>query len=173
MSFDVSDSCAGADMADVKQSPAPRLAASNAASGEGEERIVPPLILENGKFGCPECDKSYHRQCDYRSHYRVHDSKRPFECSICAQSFLRRHDLNRHTRIHSGAKPFKCFRCGKGFVRKDALRRHLNMDPNVQRFRCSLRAAPSVDMADYAGINGDDDDAGESASLSNGSEDSD
>ncbi|EGF81773.1 hypothetical protein BATDEDRAFT_7454, partial [Batrachochytrium dendrobatidis JAM81] len=58
--------------------------------------------------------KSYHRQCDYRSHYRVHQSTRPFECSICTQSFLRRHDLNRHARIHLGLKPFKCSRCGKG-----------------------------------------------------------
>ncbi|KAJ8324782.1 hypothetical protein O5D80_007010 [Batrachochytrium dendrobatidis] len=108
-------------------------------SDDDVSAAVAPVLLSNGKFGCPKCDKSYHRQCDYRSHYRVHQSTRPFECSICTQSFLRRHDLNRHARIHLGLKPFKCSRCGKGFVRKDALRRHLNMDPLVQRFRCALR----------------------------------
>ncbi|KAK3847368.1 MAG: hypothetical protein J3R72DRAFT_163526 [Linnemannia gamsii] len=76
----------------------------------------------------PECDKSFSRLFNLRSHMRTHSKARPFVCESCQFAFSRRHDRDRHAKKHLSEKPYKCIVCEATFVRQDALVRHLRMD---------------------------------------------
>ncbi|KAF9581123.1 hypothetical protein BGW38_001975, partial [Lunasporangiospora selenospora] len=76
----------------------------------------------------PDCDKSFSRLFNLRSHMRTHSKARPFVCSSCNFAFSRRHDRDRHAKKHLSEKPYKCVVCEATFVRQDALVRHLRMD---------------------------------------------
>ncbi|KAF9897922.1 hypothetical protein BX616_004758, partial [Lobosporangium transversale] len=76
----------------------------------------------------PDCDKSFSRLFNLRSHMRTHSKARPFVCESCNFAFSRRHDRDRHAKKHLSEKPYKCIVCEATFVRQDALVRHLRMD---------------------------------------------
>lgn len=76
----------------------------------------------------PDCDKSFSRLFNLRSHMRTHSKARPFVCESCQFAFSRRHDRDRHAKKHLSEKPYKCIVCEATFVRQDALVRHLRMD---------------------------------------------
>ncbi|KAF9932299.1 hypothetical protein BGZ67_004823 [Mortierella alpina] len=76
----------------------------------------------------PDCDKSFSRLFNLRSHMRTHSKARPFVCQSCNFAFSRRHDRDRHAKKHLSEKPYKCIVCEATFVRQDALVRHLRMD---------------------------------------------
>ncbi|KAF9112950.1 hypothetical protein BGX27_002540 [Mortierella sp. AM989] len=76
----------------------------------------------------PDCDKSFSRLFNLRSHMRTHSKARPFVCASCNFAFSRRHDRDRHAKKHLSEKPYKCIVCEATFVRQDALVRHLRMD---------------------------------------------
>ncbi|KAG0046518.1 hypothetical protein BGZ83_008318 [Gryganskiella cystojenkinii] len=76
----------------------------------------------------PDCEKSFSRLFNLRSHMRTHSKARPFVCQSCNFAFSRRHDRDRHAKKHLSEKPYKCIVCEATFVRQDALVRHLRMD---------------------------------------------
>lgn len=82
------------------------------------------------QHACPEpdCDKSFSRLFNLRSHMRTHSKARPFVCESCNFAFSRRHDRDRHAKKHLSEKPYKCIVCEATFVRQDALVRHLRVD---------------------------------------------
>ncbi|KAI1298886.1 AP-2 complex subunit mu [Mortierella claussenii] len=98
----------------------------------------------------PDCDKSFSRLFNLRSHMRTHSKARPFVCESCNFAFSRRHDRDRHAKKHLSEKPYKCIICEATFVRQDALVRHLRMD-GVQN-QC-MAAMEQRSM----GLNGDND----------------
>ena len=71
----------------------------------------------------PDCDKTFGRRENIKSHVQTHLGDRQYKCKNCAKRFVRQHDLKRHAKIHTGDKPYEC-PCGAGFARQDALTRH-------------------------------------------------
>lgn len=82
--------------------------------------------VESKIFKCPQCEHSFSRKHNLKSHLLIHSTEKPFHCSICTLKFRRLHDLKRHEKLHTGEKPHQCKNCGRKFSRLDALVRHNN-----------------------------------------------
>lgn len=75
-----------------------------------------------------DCDRSFSRIQNLRSHMRCHLETTPHNCDSCGLGFRRTTDLQRHVRtMHTpnDQKPWPCKKCPKRFGRSDALKRHM------------------------------------------------
>ncbi|KAJ2025313.1 hypothetical protein H4S03_008901 [Coemansia sp. S3946] len=79
-------------------------------------------------YACDQCELSFSRQHNLKSHALTHSTERPFSCPICHTPFRRQHDLKRHMKLHTGEKPHTCTNCGRSFARLDALNRHMRAE---------------------------------------------
>ncbi|SMN21087.1 similar to Saccharomyces cerevisiae YDR146C SWI5 Transcription factor that activates transcription of genes expressed at the M/G1 phase boundary and in G1 phase [Maudiozyma saulgeensis] len=79
--------------------------------------------LPDKRFECmyPDCNKTFKRRYNIRSHIQTHLEDRPYVCDFegCDKAFVRNHDLVRHKKSHM-EKRYAC-PCGKKFNREDAL----------------------------------------------------
>lgn len=89
----------------------------------------------DGKWTCmfQDCDRSFGRKENIKSHVQTHLGDRQYRCMHCGNTFVRQHDLKRHAKIHSGVKPYPCS-CGRSFARHDALTRHRQRNTCVGGF---------------------------------------
>ncbi|KAG0758824.1 hypothetical protein G6F33_010641 [Rhizopus arrhizus] len=57
-------------------------------------------------FICPDCNHTFHRAHNLKSHQATHSTTKPFQ------------------KLHTGEKPYQCSNCLRSFSRLDALNRH-------------------------------------------------
>nr|CAG8443575.1 2867_t:CDS:2 [Entrophospora candida] len=79
-------------------------------------------------FTCLECNQTFSRQHNLKSHALTHSKEKPYRCDVCQHFFRRQHDLKRHLKLHTGEKPHQCQHCKRKFARMDALNRHLRAE---------------------------------------------
>ncbi|CEP17872.1 hypothetical protein [Parasitella parasitica] len=75
-------------------------------------------------FVCKQCNQSFSRSHNLKSHLATHSPEKPFQCDTCNHLFRRQHDLKRHQKLHTGERPYVCTSCSRSFARLDALSRH-------------------------------------------------
>ncbi|KAI8143500.1 hypothetical protein BJV82DRAFT_514869 [Fennellomyces sp. T-0311] len=101
-------------------------AVSGAHSDTANKRLSNTNATTNTdkNFTCRECDQTFTRPHNLKSHLATHSPERPFQCEICNHHFRRQHDLKRHKKLHTGERPYVCQSCSRSFARLDALNRH-------------------------------------------------
>ncbi|KAI8580983.1 hypothetical protein K450DRAFT_234063 [Umbelopsis ramanniana AG] len=90
-------------------------------SASSDER---ELLSHDKPFVCKECDQTFSRPHNLKSHLATHSAERPYQCEVCQHQFRRHHDLKRHQKLHTGERPYVCNTCDRSFARLDALNRH-------------------------------------------------
>ncbi|KAJ2617699.1 hypothetical protein H4S08_000207 [Coemansia sp. RSA 1365] len=102
---------------------------SGGSSSESEDSVVRGGVATAEKpYACDQCELTFSRQHNLKSHALTHSTERPFSCGVCQTPFRRQHDLKRHMKLHTGEKPYKCTNCGRSFARLDALNRHMRAE---------------------------------------------
>ncbi|KAF9348127.1 hypothetical protein BGX26_000428 [Mortierella sp. AD094] len=104
---------------------------------EEAARVIPEESQNDpnakARYKCEQCDKTFSRPFNLRSHRSTHIGLKPYPCAhvnadgeTCHWSFARRHDLARHMRSrHSKSNMYTCKTCGAQCTRTDAFKRHL------------------------------------------------
>ncbi|KAG0367615.1 hypothetical protein BGZ54_003572 [Gamsiella multidivaricata] len=75
----------------------------------------------------PDCNRTFSRPYNLKSHGLTHDAHRPHACGKCSKTFARIHDRDRHMNSHMPQKPHVCIVCLGRFARQDAVIRHLKL----------------------------------------------
>ncbi|KAF9949694.1 hypothetical protein BGZ65_007136 [Modicella reniformis] len=79
----------------------------------------------------PNCNRTFSRPYNLKSHGLTHDIHRPHACEKCSKTFARIHDRDRHMNSHMPQKPHVCIVCMGRFARQDAVIRHLKLSKEL------------------------------------------
>ena len=55
----------------------------------------------------------------------IHEGKKPFKCDDCNDSFARKYDLKTHIKIVHERKWFRCYRCVQTFSSQQNMEKHI------------------------------------------------
>ena len=79
---------------------------------------------KDGRWKCPECDKTFSLRPSCIRHLFIHSGEKPFKCNYCEKAFRRNEEKQNHERTHTKERPYKCKSCGKGFTASSSRSRH-------------------------------------------------
>ena len=84
---------------------------------------------ERQTFYCPNCDKNFNNENQFKRHMHVHnkEGKKYVACDICKKIFRNNRILEEHhVQDHTGQKPYRCGTCGIQFSWRENLKKHLH-----------------------------------------------
>ncbi|KAJ2394892.1 hypothetical protein GGI23_004513 [Coemansia sp. RSA 2559] len=129
----------------------------HASNGDGSRQDLGSLTpgragvpTADKPYACDQCELTFSRQHNLKSHALTHSTERPFSCNVCHTPFRRQHDLKRHMKLHTGEKPYKCTNCERSFARLDALNRHMRAENFHACNQAAKKARTSVMVLDRA-----------------------
>ncbi|KAI1316044.1 hypothetical protein EDD11_010508 [Mortierella claussenii] len=140
-------SIASCSSIDTMFAPYPFPSAKAHASGSGGSAPKKP----KQRYVChvPDCNRTFSRPYNLKSHGLTHDAHRPHACGKCSKTFARIHDRDRHMNSHMPQKPHVCIVCMGRFARQDAVIRHLKLSNETNACAWILKGS-SVSFRDAA-----------------------
>ncbi|XP_054480625.1 zinc finger protein 184-like isoform X2 [Anoplopoma fimbria] len=104
---------------------------------EEDEPSSQPPMDEEGRFSCPDCEKSFKFQSLLKAHQRIHTGEQPFLCSQCGRRFSFKQSLERHRQTHKTGRKYECLICGEFFKSLVAQREHKSTHMENGEYLCS------------------------------------
>ncbi|CAK8691529.1 unnamed protein product [Clavelina lepadiformis] len=105
---------------------------------ESETPLKYDETLNDEKFICDVCDKSFLKRRYLCIHKQLHSTIKPYTCKYCEKSFPHKYRLNKHLLMHTGDKPWSCVTCGQRFREKYKLKRHLRIHTKEKPIQCPI-----------------------------------
>ncbi|KAL9707449.1 hypothetical protein quinque_010967 [Culex quinquefasciatus] len=89
-------------------------------------RCSRPAMVEDRRYRCGSCPRSFQYMAHLTVHERIHSKVRPYMCPECGKQFIQSGQVARHVNgVHRRARPYVCELCGARFVQSGALDTHL------------------------------------------------
>ncbi|XP_070785144.1 zinc finger protein 11-like [Enoplosus armatus] len=104
---------------------------------EDDELSLQPLADEEGRFCCPDCEKTFKFLSLLKAHQRIHTGEQPFLCSQCGRRFSFKQSLERHKQTHKSGRKYECLICGEFFKSLVAQREHKSTHMENGEYLCS------------------------------------
>ncbi|XP_062299950.1 zinc finger protein 132-like [Scomber scombrus] len=104
---------------------------------EDDKPSLQCLTEEEGRFSCPDCEKSFKFQSLLKAHQRIHTGEQPFLCSQCGRRFSFKQSLERHKQTHKSGRRYECLICGEFFKSLVAQREHKSTHMENGEYLCS------------------------------------
>eukprot|EP00064_Thunnus_orientalis_P004377 superscaffoldBa00000395_g4388 len=104
---------------------------------EDDKLSLQSLTEEEGRFSCPDCEKSFKFQSLLKAHQRIHTGEQPFLCSQCGRRFSFKQSLERHKQTHKSGRKYECLICGEFFKSLVAQREHKSTHMENGEYLCS------------------------------------
>lgn len=98
---------------------------------------VKVVHVNQAKFKCQHCDKSFSRKANLDSHLNVHSMEKRFECSHCGLMLKTKANLRVHQKLHSD-DIVVCKFCDKRFKTSNQLINHMVIHSDVKKYECRI-----------------------------------
>lgn len=92
-----------------------------------------PTRIDQRRYNCDICGKSYKTSSGLKSHYKNHTNERNSQCQYCSAMFKDNHEKNIHEFHHNPGKEvlLKCDLCDDVFLNSQLLNSHLRRDHGI------------------------------------------
>lgn len=112
----------------------------------GEKRTLKTLLelhilskhLNERRYSCKLCDKSFFSKGSLSEHEIVHSRKKNETCNICSRILVNRKALILHNRLHTGERPYPCNMCDEKFLSSSRRLAHIKSKHGERTEYCTL-----------------------------------